>query len=523
MNKLTIEIMTDLYNSADDHLDTISERQLKHFKKAMDGDDTAPAYMIKFCQNYKPLTGGVMHDLKAEKVTGKTFVITSAQNNTDVHTKFLASIQQFCTHNNAELLIAGYIYDKNSYLKTHKHKGMAVPDNEIYYDTALTPFLSNELKMLEHDLFFAGNLNILPTAKFPLNGFENYQGINSCIIPTSKIALQSVPVMKGDNVKFLYGTGTVTLKNYIQKKVGQVAESQHNYGACIVTIDEKGVWFVRQIETDHTGVFQDLTITYYPDRVEQDTPILAITFGDFHAEKMDFGQLDICKWMVEDLSPEDVFIHDLFDMSTRNHHNKQSGHFLHKMNEMNFSVQGDLDISINVLNGFYGFNTNINIVESNHDQALEKWLDDPAYNYRTDPENAQIFLELQLAMYENITDGNFMILEHALKKDGALEVSPNFLQVDDSFKVAGVECGVHGHIGTNGSRGNPKQFQKLNQKMNTGHTHQCSIYGNVYTSGVTGSLEMGYNKGAGSWSHSHTLIYKTGFRTIITTKKGRYW
>ena len=524
MKKLTKELMTDIYNNIDhiddlDYSEAVSKTQLENFISAIKGDDTAPAYMVKFVAKNNPLSGGTMHDLQANKINGRKFVITSAQNNTDVHTKFLKSIKQYCKYNDAELLIGSFIYNKNGF-----QNGQA-DDDEIYFDTALTPFIKDELTELTPDLFFAGNLNILPTAKMPLNGFESLKAGSSIIAPTSKLALQSVASMKNDPVKMMYGTGTVTLKNYIQKKAGQVAESAHSYGAVVVDIYEDGTWFVRQIETDHTGIFQDLTTVYYPDKVTPNIDIASVTFGDFHSEKMDYNELGICVNIVQDLKPKDAFIHDLFDMTTRNHHNKQSGHFLHKMQEMEFTVQGDLDCTADVLNHFQDLDIQLNIVESNHDQALEKWIDDPTYNYRNDPVNAEIFLQLQLEKYQNSTNNDFILLEWALNNTNDLSVPIgmlNFMQVDDSFVVAGIENAVHGHIGMNGSRGNPRQFQKLNKKMNTGHTHQCSIYGNVYTAGVTGSLEMGYNQGAGSWTHSHILTYANGFRTIVTTKNGRY-
>ena len=90
------------------------------------------------------------------------------------------------------------------------------------------------------------------------------------------------------------------------------------------------------------------------------------------------------------------------------------------------------------------------------------------------------------------------------------------------MKIAGIECGSHGHNGINGARGNPKGFRKLG-KMNTGHTHTPSIYGGVYTAGVAGSLDMGYNIGASSWSQTHLITYENGQRTLIDFKDGVFF
>ena len=62
--------------------------------------------------------------------------------------------------------------------------------------------------------------------------------------------------------------------------------------------------------------------------------------------------------------------------------------------------------------------------------------------------------------------------------------------------------------------------------MNTGHTHTPSIYGGVYTAGVAGSLDMGYNVGASSWTQTHLITYANGQRTLIDFKNGKfvyYW
>ena len=93
---------------------------------------------------------------------------------------------------------------------------------------------------------------------------------------------------------------------------------------------------------------------------------------------------------------------------------------------------------------------------------------------------------------------------------------------DESLKIAGIEHGMHGHLGPNGARGNPKNLRTAG-KANTGHTHSAGIVDGVYTAGVYGELDMGYNKGLSSWSHSFIITYPNGKRTICTIKDGRAW
>jgi len=58
--------------------------------------------------------------------------------------------------------------------------------------------------------------------------------------------------------------------------------------------------------------------------------------------------------------------------------------------------------------------------------------------------------------------------------------------------------------------------------VNTGHTHSTGIIDGVYTAGVHGKLDMDYNKGPSSWSHSHVITYPNGKRAIITIKDGKW-
>jgi len=166
------------------------------------------------------------------------------------------------------------------------------------------------------------------------------------------------------------------------------------------------------------------------------------------------------------------------------------------------------------------------IVESNHDLALDLWLDCNIYDYRKDSINSLTYLDLQLTKYQEIGKANeeFNLLEYALKEWVEFPVPDHwrFLGVDESLEIVGIEFGMHGHVGANGSRGSPKQFRKLAVKATTGHTHTVSIHGGVYTAGVTGSMDMGYNIGFSSWSHSHILTYPNGMRTALTVVDGKY-
>ena len=521
-------------------VDGVSMSQAANFKRVYNGEIESPLYMNTFMilaeklkydidkikeslqslqDDVKPLTGGNMAISKPETMQGLRFVFTSAQNNTDVHKKFLKSLLSYCNINNATLNVGQFVYNKNGF------QNGVMDSDEIYYDKILNPYFNTDKLDICTGLTWCGDLNILPTAKNPLTGFETYTGKNWGIVPHAKITLESIATPKSQESKMMYSTGCVTMHNYIQKKAGQVAQHAHCYGAVIVEVDKNGLFFVRQIQTDDTGIFQDLDTIYKPNGTTERGYISAVNWGDIHAEKSDYAVLESCIVMLKELKPDTQLFHDTFDMTARNHHNRKSGHFLAKMHfDESASVKKDIQEAARVLDMFNVVKSKMVLVESNHDLALESWLNANDYDFKLDPLNSIVYLELQTAIYKALERGeNINILEYALINLGDLEKLEyyDFLTTDDSYIINGIECGMHGHIGANGSRGSPNQFTKLNMPLNTGHTHSCSIKGNVYTAGVTGSLDMGYNQGASSWSHSHIVTYPNGYRTIITMRENK--
>ena len=136
----------------------------------------------------------------------------------------------------------------------------------------------------------------------------------------------------------------------------------------------------------------------------------------------------------------------------------------------------------------------------------------------------------QLAIYEAINDGvdDFHIVRDTLQKLG-LGPDVLFLGLDDSYVICtddngmgGIECGMHGHIGPNGSRGSPLGLSKMGRKANTGHTHSATIMDGLYVAGTFTRLSLNYNKGPSSWSHTFIVTYENGKRTLVTIQNGQW-
>jgi hypothetical protein len=476
-------------------------------------------------EDTRPLVAGVVNafDSKRTKLKGKRFVFTSAQNNTHVHKNFFASLQTFCAHNKAELHISRFAYNKGGFQNDSKDS------DDLWYDPAIAPYVLDSSAEVSPGLIFCGELDILPTAANPLSGFDSYCGGSSGIIPHAKVAMQSLPRLKGEDARFLYTTGAVTLINYIQRKAGQKAEFHHVYGALYVEVDAKGEWFARQLIADSTGEFYDLTTHYSPKGATPGKRVQAINWGDIHIEKED-RDVSKASWgmgssMLRVLCPHYQFVHDLTDFSARNHHNINDPYFIADRffrNEQ--SVEENLKLSADFLDKIQKIGKVI-VVESNHHEAYERWL--RTAEIQKDPANAEFYHESNARLFRAIRTGeDFDIYEWALRKHKELK-NVTFLKGDASFTIGGesgkaVECGLHGHRGINGARGSSRAFRSVGKRVNVGHSHSAGIFDGVYCAGVSGLLDMGYNKGPSSWSHSHIITYANGKRAIVTIKNGKW-
>lgn len=477
----------------------------------------------------KPIAGGVVTapDEQRPTLTGRRFVFTSAQNNTHVHPDFWSALQTFCRYNDATLHVSRFTYNKNGW---NNHGGVSKDqpdeDDDIWYDPVVRPFLLDRQVKVADGLLFCGELDILPTAALPLNTLQNYTGHNSGIVPHAKVHMQSFATMKHEAAKFMYSTGTCTLRNYIERKAGQVATFHHTFGALYVEIDEDGDWFVRQLLADDNGVFFDIASAYGPGWVtDADTfGDTLVTLGDIHIEQIDHAALEGALSMCRATRPSDVFVHDLIDFQPRNHHNvadpffRAAQHF-HGINVVEQGMLAGARFLSGLRTNFP--DTTVNVVRSNHDQAFERWLrDDKAL---LDPANARYWHEANCALLRSIEEGAPAdIFVWAMRRTGCDMTGVRFIAEDESVVMNGIEHGMHGHRGPNGARGNPKAFRQLGRKTNTAHTHSAGIIDGVWTAGLLAKLDMGYNVGPSSWSHSNIITYPSGKRAIIT-QRGRKW
>ncbi len=474
------------------------------------------------------------------------FILTSAQDTTKVHGPFLDNLEAYrdwlAKDGPCEIMIGGFTYSKKLF---EDHAPTA-----SYFEERLIPYLVTDRVRIGDAIDFCGEMNTLPTAVRPLSGLSTYTRKRWGIFPHAKVQLESVPTMMGTPAKMNMTTGAVTMPNYLPMKAGIKASFHHILGAVLVEIEADGTFFCRHLIADQTGTFYDLDRRVEDATVTTGHRATSLTPGDVHVAQMDhdngltvFGvapttrkadvpgggrvweSIPIENTLVGLVNPEYLFIHDVSDFRARNHHEIGDAHgrFRHfiegteSVEEELREVAGFLDVIDN-----RSPDTKIVVVESNHDLALEKWL--KTADYRTDPVNARFFLRCQLACYDAMAERRkgFSIFREVMQKafgEGRC-AQVEFLNQRSTYEVGGVEHANHGHNGPNGARGSVAGFAKVGPKITHGHTHSAAIHDGVYCAGTSSKLDLGYNVGPSSWSHSHVLQYQNGARVMITVQNG---
>ena len=470
--------------------------------------------------------------LKTQKDRHHTFILTSAQNNTKVHLPTWVNLLALAKDREAKIYVSTFLYAARSHWHKNldkKVKGKDADDNDdLWYDDHIVPFINNERVEIAKGLVWCGELNIMPTAAHPLSGLDVFTGRASMIVPHTTIAMDSIATIGGD-AKLNYTTGTVTQRNYIQRKAGFMAEFHHCYGALLVEVDEDGHWWCRQLNADSDGTIYDLDTRVKDGEITTGHRAAAITLGDTHVEVKDpivhaatFGPTGL----VETVNPENIFVHDLIDMGRRSHHNVKDpyqGILAHAKGQESVRdvVQQAKDFIAEIADPA---RREIVVVNSNHDRHLDRWLTEN--DGRRDPVNADYWGLLNHWKTDYITRHHAIpdMLLLAIVHDDYQFTERNrthFLNGNSSYVICekfggGIECALHGDRGANGSRGSARQFARMGRRSNVGHSHSARIVQGCYQAGTNSDLDLGYNQGLSSWTHSDIITYPNGKRAIIT-------
>lgn len=445
----------------------------------------------------------------------KIFLITWAQNNTPAHLPFLKNLEALAKKYNAGLhVILGRYKNPTSVFED--------ADEEYWCDEVLKYADANRHNIHKH-VSIMSDIKIQPTAVNPMSSMEGISGGNSCVFGAPKVQMEMIPVLEGCEPKMMLTTGAVTLSNYTDSKSGKKGEFHHTLGFAVVEIKDKETYFIRQVTADDvTGDFTDLCYKVINGKVTQNKTIEALVLGDLHYGHHDQKVLDNTVKFLDKLKPKHVVLHDVFDGNSISHHEMKNPFIQYGKEVRGTNDLGkEVDMMMNGLKAFEKY-PNVVIVRSNHDDFLDRWLQNEDWKKQPTFKNSPLYMKYSAMLLEQYAsaDGDVKGVIPALIN----EKFPKFITLgrNASYRIKNWECGQHGDVGSNGSRGSLQQFRRLNTKIIVGHYHSPGRKDGALAVGTSTKLRVGYNKGPSSWLQSHVIIHEDGKAQHINFNKGEF-
>ena len=465
--------------------------------------------------------------------TDQPVIVTSAQNNT-ANTPVFKQLQALAEHLNAKLIVLPVYYNRTAFEVGEESESES-------FNTQVQPYL------LESDswLYERGQVKlcaeaaVLPTAKLPINAAEQLnRGELFTVIGSPKQQFKCIPTLIKNRTPKAWTTGTCTAFNYKRGRAGTEAEAQHIFGGTLFVRDDSGAVNSTNIRQGDDGTIflylaetgEQIVINSQGDEVVSGSPETmgdrygqpATKLGDLHCEMSDPIQWQKALDFVADIKPLFVACDDILHFSTRGHHQRNDSKHLYATR--NERVENDLLQVINQLNELAEI-APVYVTESNHNSSLDIWLSDTSVKIDYDAHNAKIYHLIKWLVMDTLDDGvtNKNALQVALEnadltKLPAISDRVEFGRMDVPKHGYKYDFSQHGHKGQSGSAGNPKQLAKLNLFLVSGHTHSPCILGTQFVTGVTASLNQGYNRGGASgWDHAHVMEHPNGECQLINT------
>lgn len=450
-------------------------------------------------------------------MTKQRLVITWAQNATPVFKPFWRSLQTYCEHNDAQLLVIPGRY------KNPTSMWSANNEAQEWWAEEVVPYLCNERLTINGNLQLLGNIKVQPTRVNPLSGKQTMGGGSSIIIGHPQIASESVPTPQSKMAKLAMTTGSITKPNFTDSDAGVIGAYHHEYGALLVEIDG-GIFHARHIIADGSGKFYDLDTCYDGDKVTIGHRAEAFISGDLHAKFLD-ADVKAGWWTGNDalcslINPKVQVFHDVFDGYFGSHHHRNDPFLQYRKLKSGDNLgMAEIEKTIAELSDCMRSDCKNYIVKSNHDEHLARWLKET--DWRKDLHNAPLYLETALQYLKAIdSDASFDPIQYWV---GSRVPDAEFLKRDSKLNIKGHALNYHGDTGPNGVRGSAAAFNRIGTKSVIGHSHSPRREKGCLQVGLSARYDLEYATGSpSSWMHTAAIIYPNGKSTLINCIGGRY-
>jgi hypothetical protein len=444
------------------------------------------------------------------------YVITCAQNATELFRPFYRALRKYCEHNKALLIVIPFRYKNPTSVWTQEQ------ENDDWWNNEVREHLYQGEFWLNDKICVRADVPITPTKVSPLAGFDTLTGGASAVFGHPKLELKCIATPQNKLPKIIQTTGAVTKRNYIPSVAGKKGEFHHTYGATVVEIDGD-VFHTRQINAVGDGSFYEIAggkvLRYTGNKITDGNRIEALVMGDTHVDYIDpdvytatFEKYGI----IDTLKPKTLVWHDTLDFYSRSHHHGCMTNIV-KGTTGRDCVRSEVERAVNFIIKNTPKGVKSVVVPSNHDEHLARWVKEA--DWKRDPTNAEFYLDTAL----------HMVRSAKLEANGATWADPfhywfdklhpkhniNLLDRNQTFTVKDIELSMHGDKGSNGSRGTLVGLSKIGVKSIIGHSHTPGIREGAYQTGTSSYLRLEYNSGPSSWMHAHCLIYPNGKRCLI--------
>lgn len=459
-------------------------------------------------------TSKKMDELQNNLKKFNRFVITTIVSGKEVDQNFLSSIKNYCEANNATLLMLPCA-DIASRKKGSKWSfdPIVADENIVFHDIQI-----NENLFLNSIKLSAKHIN-------PLTGLSRIGQRNGSFIyasPKQALEYTATSPLKFKVPHALMTTGAITkaeykTDRYMSERTSVLAENDHVMGAIIVEVENDQKFHFRQIQASPDGSFVDLARKYTSNSIE----VVKANFvlGDWHSGATDPDVIESFRKLSKNIEIENLFIHDFFDGYCISHHDIGK-----PLASARKSMLGADSLEVEIQKGIQEINmlqklvsNKLIMVKSNHDEVLNRYLSEG--RYVKDPRNHFHALELAKQMLLNVDP-----LKYAYETMGVIDEPGRiiWLQRDEEYKIAGVECGQHGDLGSNGTRGSLMAAEKAYGNCVVGHSHSAAILRGVFRVGTSTFKKLDYSRGPSSWTHTGCFVYENGSRQLINFIGGKY-
>ena len=444
----------------------------------------------------------------------KVLLVTTAQNKTAVNKDFLSNLVAYKDYITTELgketeivIIPSKYRNPTNNIEDEKNKA------SDWWETSLDEYLFYG-KVNLGDTLISCDSHISPSAKDPLSGYEILAENNHVVLGHTKNHFTTLPRFRGEALRVMATTGSLTTKNYSKSKSGEHGSLTHSYGFVVVELKDKDVCYIpRNVKVKSDGSFIDLIHSVSNNKVAKIESSLGFVWGDIHSQQINRNFLEVTKKLITKFNPEKSVLHDIFDGGSINVHESKDMFLKRlKITEGKHLLEDEVKECLDLVDEIKGCCGEVWISESNHDIFLQRHID--SENWKRDLHNSPAYLKyayiqqtVDLRKYGNIL--GYLLWER-------FGDSVKYMKMGDSVYIADYQVASHGDFSSNGARGQTKGFSRLNLKLIHAHSHSPKLHNNVTCVGTTCEIQQWYNrKGLSSWAYGHSVIHNNGKNQLL--------